>query len=106
MGGTARRINCGKCSITFAAYAFPNAVPDQAVEYTDGSGGFVMQGAGVVREDLNEHSGDNMLFQVLKHLPVFSGGNHYILQTAPRGELFVFPFKSLCTCRLYPDILP
>jgi hypothetical protein len=62
------------------------------VEYTDGSGGFVMQGAGVVREDLTEHSRDNMLFQVLKHLPVFSGGNqnHIYCKQLPAGSCLFF----------------
>ena len=53
----------GKASKTYVEYAAPDAEPDKTVEYTDGSGEFVMQGAGVVWNDLTEHSGDEMVFQ-------------------------------------------
>ena len=55
----------GKASKTYVEYASPDAEPDKTVEYTDGSGEFVMQGAGVVWNDLTEHSGDEMVFAIL-----------------------------------------
>ena len=55
----------GKASKTYVEYAAADAEPDKTVEYTDGSGEFVMQGAGVVWNDLTEHSGDDMVFRIV-----------------------------------------
>lgn len=52
----------GKCTKTYIEYTSADADPDETVEYTDGSGEFVMQGAGIVWNDLTEHSGDDMVF--------------------------------------------
>ena len=55
----------GKASKTYVEYASADAEPDKTVEYTDGSGEFVMQGADVVWNDLTEHSGDDMVFRIV-----------------------------------------
>ena len=55
----------GKASKTYVEYAAADAEPDKTVEYTDGSGEFVMQGADVVWNDLTEHSGDDMVFRIV-----------------------------------------
>lgn len=55
----------GKASKTYVEYASADAEPDKTVEYTDGSGKFVMQGADVVWNDLTEHSGDDMVFRIV-----------------------------------------
>ncbi|MBQ8928410.1 MAG: hypothetical protein IJ055_09100 [Oscillospiraceae bacterium] len=52
----------GSASKTYVEYASPDAEPEKTVEYTDGSGEFSMQGAGVVWNDLTEHSGNDMVF--------------------------------------------
>ena len=57
------RLVCdGKCTKTYIEYASADADPDETVEYTDGSAEFVMQGAGIVWNDLTEHSADDMVF--------------------------------------------
>ena len=53
----------GNATKTVVEYASADAAPEKTVEYTDGSAEFVMQGAGVVWNDLTEHSGDGMVFQ-------------------------------------------
>lgn len=55
----------GNASKTYVEYASADAEPDKTVEYTDGSGEFVMQGADVVWNDLTEHSGDDMVFRIV-----------------------------------------
>ena len=57
-----RLVCSGKCTKTVVEYASADAEPEKTVEYTNGSGEFVMQGAGVVWNDLTEHSGDDMVF--------------------------------------------
>lgn len=52
----------GAGTLTYVEYASADAEPDKTVEYTDGSAEFVMQGAGIVWNDLTEHSGDDMVF--------------------------------------------
>jgi len=55
----------GKCTKTYVEYTSADTDPDRTVEYTDGSGEFTMQGAGVIWNDLTEHSGDNMVFSYI-----------------------------------------
>lgn len=52
----------GNATKTSVTYASADAAPVLNVEYKNGSGEFVMQDAGVVWNDLTEHSGDGMVF--------------------------------------------
>ena len=52
-GGAAKR---------YVEYTSPDTDPTVTIEYTNGSGRFEMQGAGVIWYDLTEHSADDMLF--------------------------------------------
>ena len=52
----------GKGTKTGIEFQSADADPDETVEYTDGSAEFVVQGAGIVWNDLTEHSGDEMVF--------------------------------------------
>ena len=52
----------GKGTLTNVEYASADADPEETVEYTNGSAEFSMQGAGIIWNDLTEHSGDDMVF--------------------------------------------
>lgn len=52
----------GKCTKTVIEYSSPDAEPDKTVEYTDGSGEFIMQDGGIIWNDLTEQSGEGMVF--------------------------------------------
>ncbi|MBR1384939.1 MAG: hypothetical protein IJ555_14205 [Ruminococcus sp.] len=52
----------GSCTKTYIEYSSPDTDPDKTVEYTNGSGEFIIQGAGIFWNDLTEHRGDDMVF--------------------------------------------
>ena len=52
----------GKGTKTNFEYQSENAEPDKTVDYTDGSAEFSMEGSHIVWNDLNENSGEDMMF--------------------------------------------
>lgn len=57
-----RLVCSGNATKTYVEYSAPDIEPDKTVEYTNGSAEFTMQGAGIVWNDITEHSGDGMVF--------------------------------------------